>query len=152
MPKPKEIVIDFDGTVVTHAFPEIGEDIGAAPVLKRLLEHGHKLILSTMRSDIEFPCSDDEDIICQPGKYLMDALDWFKRNDIELYGIQTNPTQAGWTTSPKCHGNLFIDDRALGCPLVYHIDSKRHCVNWGKVELLLSQQGYFHESFYPKVK
>ena len=28
------IAIDFDGTVVTHAYPEIGEDAGAAPVLK----------------------------------------------------------------------------------------------------------------------
>lgn len=25
------IAIDFDGTVVTHAYPEIGEDVGAAP-------------------------------------------------------------------------------------------------------------------------
>ena len=27
------IAIDFDGTVVTHAYPEIGEDAGAAPCL-----------------------------------------------------------------------------------------------------------------------
>jgi len=29
-----DIVIDFDGTVVTHEFPKVGRDIGAVPVLK----------------------------------------------------------------------------------------------------------------------
>ena len=28
------IALDFDGTVVTHAYPEIGEDAGAGPGLK----------------------------------------------------------------------------------------------------------------------
>ena len=39
------IAIDFDGTVVTHAYPEIGEDAGAAPVLKELTDNGCRLIL-----------------------------------------------------------------------------------------------------------
>ena len=30
------IAVDFDGTVVTHAYPEIGDDAGAVPVLKEL--------------------------------------------------------------------------------------------------------------------
>ena len=45
-----DICIDFDGTCVKHEFPEIGEDIGAAPVLKELIANGHRLILFTMRS------------------------------------------------------------------------------------------------------
>jgi predicted mannosyl-3-phosphoglycerate phosphatase (HAD superfamily) len=44
------IAVDFDGTCVTHEYPRIGRDIGAAPVLKRLTDAGHKLILWTMRS------------------------------------------------------------------------------------------------------
>lgn len=40
-----EICIDFDGTCVTHEYPKIGKDIGAVPVLKRLIETGNKLIL-----------------------------------------------------------------------------------------------------------
>ena len=28
--------IDFDGSVVTHAFPHVGKDIGAVPVLKKV--------------------------------------------------------------------------------------------------------------------
>ncbi len=49
--KPIVINVDFDGTVVTHEFPKIGKDIGAVPVLRELVEHGHKLILFTMRSN-----------------------------------------------------------------------------------------------------
>lgn len=30
------IAVDFDGTVVTHAYPHIGNDIGAVPVLREL--------------------------------------------------------------------------------------------------------------------
>jgi len=31
-----DIVIDFDGTCVTHDFPRVGKDIGAEPVLRKL--------------------------------------------------------------------------------------------------------------------
>ena len=43
------IAVDFDGTVVTHAYPEIGDDAGAVPVLKELTDNGCRLILFTMR-------------------------------------------------------------------------------------------------------
>ena len=35
------LAVDFDGTCVTHEFPEVGRDIGAVPVLKELVEKGH---------------------------------------------------------------------------------------------------------------
>ena len=44
------IVLDFDGTVVKHRYPAVGEDIGAVPVLRKLVQNGHDLLLSTMRS------------------------------------------------------------------------------------------------------
>ena len=46
------IGIDFDGTCVRHEYPEIGKDIGAIPVLKRIIEYGHDIILYTMRGDL----------------------------------------------------------------------------------------------------
>lgn len=95
------IGIDFDGTVVTHKYPNIGEDVGAVPVLKGLLNKGHRLILYTMRS----------------GKELDEAVDWFKDKDIELYGVNENPEQHVWTSSPKPYCNMYIDDSAFGCPL-----------------------------------
>ena len=45
------ICVDFDGTCVSHAYPDIGDDIGAIPVLKAMVEAGNLLILYTMRSD-----------------------------------------------------------------------------------------------------
>lgn len=131
-----DICVDFDGTCVTHDFPNVGKDIGAVPVLKALVEKGHRLILFTMRSDIENPTSDDKRIHAVGGQYLQDAINWFKENEIPLYGIQTNPSQKSWTTSPKAHGNVYIDDCALGCPLSTEGHSRPY-VDWKSVEKML---------------
>lgn len=128
------IAVDFDGTCVTHDFPRIGKDIGAIPILKRLVKRGHKLILFTMRSDIENPISNDYGTIPQGGMYLTDAVNWFKENGIELFGINENPEQKSWTNSPKPYAHLYIDDAALGCPLM--VDgriSERPFVNWDDI-------------------
>lgn len=134
------INIDFDGTVVTHDFPRVGKDIGSQKVLKKLVENGHQLILFTMRDDT--PDSMNEYYQITPGnRYLSDAINWFKDNDIPLYGIQSNPTQLQWTTSPKSYAELLIDDTALGCPLKFDLSiSNRPFVDWIEVEKLLIQQ------------
>jgi hypothetical protein len=140
-----DILIDFDGTCVAHEFPKVGKDIGAVPVLKELVANGHNLILFTMRSDVVNPISTSPDIIAVSGNYLTDAVNWFKENDIPLYGIQTNPTQHNWTSSPKAYGQIIIDDSALGCPLLYgewddekgYISFHRPQVDWRTVRQLL---------------
>ena len=38
------IAVDFDGTCVTHKFPDIGENIGAEIVLKKLADDGSELL------------------------------------------------------------------------------------------------------------
>lgn len=135
-----DILIDFDGTCVSHEFPKIGNDIGAVPVLKELIKNGHRLILFTMRSDIELPKSSDPNINTNGGKYLTEALSWFKHNNIDLYGIQKNPTQHTWTTSPKAYGQLIIDDIGLGIPLKSdNRISTRHFVDWDGVRKLLKE-------------
>ncbi|AFF28093.1 gp95 [Sphingomonas phage PAU] len=137
-----DILIDFDGTCVTHDFPNVGKDIGAKRVLKKLVDNGHRLILFTMRSDVENPTSEDTNILCKGGNYLTDAVNWFKENDIPLYGINTNPTQKSWTHSPKAYGQLIIDDIGLGIPLVYDKDiSDRPFVDWIKIEYMLIDMG-----------
>lgn len=127
------IAIDFDGTCVTHEHPELDRDIGAVPVLKKLVDNGHKLILWTMRCDSGV----------ESGQFisgLKDAVKWFEDNGIPLYGIQRNPEQDTWTLSPKCYANLYIDDAALGCPLIYNESmSNRPFVDWIKVETLLKE-------------
>ena len=137
-----EICIDFDGTCVTHEFPKVGKDVGAIPVLNKLANAGHNLILFTMRSDIEEVTSDDYGIHKQAGEYLTDAVNWFIDNHIPLHGINVNPTQHTWTKSPKAYGQLYIDDAALGCPLIYNPEiSDRPFVDWTKVEEMLKAIG-----------
>ncbi len=138
-----DICIDFDGTCVTHEFPKIGRDIGAAPILKALVAKGHRLILFTMRSDLDpaFQArSTHPEIVGDTGTYLTDALNWFHSNKIPLWGIQTNPLQARWTKSPKAYGHMYIDDAALGCPLVRPAQG-RPFVDWGKVGKELEERG-----------
>jgi hypothetical protein len=134
-----EINVDFDGTCVTHDYPRVGHDIGAITVLKKLVENGHRLILFTMRSDGSgFERLDGT--VDNHG--LSDAINWFKENEIPLYGIQTNPTQLNWTTSPKSYAPLMIDDSALGCPLKMDLSvSPRPFVDWVKVEEILTEMG-----------
>ncbi len=133
------IAIDFDGTCVTHDFPRIGKDVGAVPILKQIVDNGHKLVLFTMRSDVDNPKSDNPEILNKAGNYLTDAINWFKENNIELWGIQTNPEQSSWTKSPKAYAHLYIDDAALGCPLLFNpMISERPFVDWDKVELMMT--------------
>ena len=114
------IGIDFDGTCVRHEFPRIGKDIGAVPVLKRLVDAGHQLVLNTMRSE----------------NLLEDAVLWFKVNNIPLYGKNNTPGQLSWTKSPKVYANISIDDAALGCPLKIDDEGYKY-VDWEIVEKML---------------
>lgn len=136
------IGIDFDGTCVTHDFPHIGKEIGATDVLQEIIRHGHKLILYTMRSDISNPYSDDKDIIGRGGTYLSDALDWFSERGIPLYGVNENPSQKSWTTSPKPYCNLYIDDSALGCPKAMDRSLSPYLfADWKEIERYLKRSG-----------
>ena len=120
------IALDFDGTVVTHAYPEVGEDIGAVAVLKELVAQEDKLILWTMRS----------------GTLLEDAVAWFKKHDIPLWGINEHPSQKEWTESPKLHADLLIDARALGCPTCCLDGERRPAADWRRIREMLVRMGY----------
>jgi hypothetical protein len=117
------IAVDFDGTCVTHEYPEVGKDIGAVPILKKLVNNGHKLILFTMRS----------------GEELQDAVEWFQENEIPLYGVNENPSQKEWTDSPKVYANLYIDDAGINTPLKFEPSiSLRPFVDWTIVDRILT--------------
>jgi hypothetical protein len=103
----------------------MGYDIGAQQVLSKLAKKNYKIILFTMRS----------------GKELQDAVEWFKTNKIPLFGINSNPEQREWTTSPKVYAHFYIDDAAIGCPLHHLVSKGRPYVDWIEVENLLTQKG-----------
>lgn len=115
--KPKILAVDFDGTCVTHEFPKIGKEIGASQVLKAITDNGHKIILFTMRSNNVVTLETKEGKTYY-GNPLQDAINWFKERDIPLFGINENPTQKNWTSSPKPYAHCYIDDAALGIPLI----------------------------------
>ena len=129
------IAVDFDGTCVTHEYPNVGKNIGAEIVLKALTDEGHDLILYTMR---DHPADSG---VQDP---LQEAIDWFSQNDIPLFGVNENPTQKNWTTSPKPYANLYIDDAALGM-LTIMLSGGRPFVDWYAAAFRLGRGGVLSE-------
>ena len=114
------IAVDFDGTCVDHRFPEIGPDApGCSFWLKNWVECDARLVLWTVRSNGQ-----------KHGNVLDDALRWFLGHGIELYGVNENPQQKSWSTSPKAYCQLYVDDAAFGCPLIKPEGFVRPCVDW----------------------
>ena len=89
MPRPLIIAVDFDGTIVEHAYPQIGRAVpGAVDGMRQLQEMGAKIILWTMRS----------------GDELVAAEGYLAGSGIELFGVNENPEQGSWTSSPNFSG------------------------------------------------
>ena len=122
------IAIDFDGTIVEHEYPDIGAAVGGAlETMRKLIDHGHSLILWTMRS----------------GKMLDQAVFYLREAGIQLYGINRNPAQDNWSASPKAYAQIYIDDAALGVPLIQPPFGKRPYVDWHAVDLQLDARGLY---------
>lgn len=137
--------VDFDGTIVKHKYPEIGGPVPQAiEVMKDLIKRGDKIILYTMRGTkphIEKvtkidPHTGAETIETISRNTLQEAVDYLKANGVELYGINANKSQMFWTNSKKIYGHVYIDDAALGCPLIDD-PTGRPYVDWIKVRELL---------------
>lgn len=121
------IAVDFDGTIVEHDYPRIGKPIPMAiETMIGLQQSGNKLILWTMRS----------------GDELQAAVNYCKDNGIEFWGVNENPDQYKWTTSPKVYANYYIDDAALGCPLLGKKFEVRPYVDWREVRKYFRMDGW----------
>lgn len=96
------IAVDFDGTIVEHAYPAIGKPIPfAIDVLKRLQsECHHQLILWTVRE----------------GELLDEAVEYCRQRGLEFYAVNKNYPEETWddTTPRKLTADMWIDDRNLG--------------------------------------
>jgi len=116
------ICVDFDGTIVKHDYPLIGEDIPSA--FDIMIEYENKYnvawVLNTMRS----------------GKLLENAVKYCKRKGVDFYGVNRNPTQDAWTDSPKVYGQFYIDDCNIGQPLIFE-DGERPYVDWKKTDKIM---------------
>jgi len=97
------IAVDFDGTIVEHAYPLIGKPIPfAIDTLKRLQKEEHQIILWTVRE----------------GELLQQAVDYCKERGLEFYAVNSNfPGETAihdGLTARKLTADLFVDDRNLG--------------------------------------
>ncbi len=105
-----------------HRYPETGPDVPCAVDFLRVLAvNENQLILFTMRS----------------GDELENAVEWFSERELPLMGINQNPDQLEWTSSPKAYAHFYIDDAAVGCPLIQPPGFERECVDWRSIAELL---------------
>jgi hypothetical protein len=96
-----KIAVDFDGTIVEHKYPAIGEELlFAFHTLKELQKLGHQLVLWTYRY----------------GKELDEAVEFCRKNGIEFYAVNKNYPEEKWDPDGprKLDADLFIDDRNVG--------------------------------------
>lgn len=93
------IAVDFDGTIVEHAYPKIGKPIPFAfDVLKRLqTECRCNLILWSVRE----------------GTLLDEAVEFCRKNGLEFYAVNANypEEKRDDMQSRKVVADLYIDDR-----------------------------------------
>lgn len=94
-----KIAIDFDGTIVEHAYPLIGKEIPfAIDTLKRLQQELHcRLILWTVRE----------------GDLLEQAVDFCRERGLEFYAVNKNNPEEK-SGSRKIAADIYIDDRNFG--------------------------------------
>lgn len=117
------IAVDFDGTIVEHRYPEIGEELPfATETLKMLIKDRHKLILWSVRE----------------GKLLDDAVNWCRERGVEFYAVNRDyPEENGKDSnnffSRKLKVDMFIDDRNIG-----------GLPDWGTIYRMISE----HKSYY----
>jgi len=95
------IAVDFDGTIVEDAYPQIGSPmLFAFETLKELNKDGHRLILWTYRN----------------GSRLQEAVDFCSKKGIEFYAVNKNYPEEKFEgkVSRKINADIFIDDRNIG--------------------------------------
>lgn len=95
------IAIDFDGTIVEHRYPLIGQIRPFAfETMKALQVKGHRLILWTHRT----------------GQSLDEAIKFCRDHGIEFYAVNKNYPEETWNQidSRKILADIYIDDRNLG--------------------------------------
>ncbi len=103
MKKAKDIIaVDFDGTIVEHAYPKIGRPIPfAIETLLLLKDEGFRLVLWTVRH----------------GQLLDEAVSYCRERGLEFYAVNRNYPEEefdGTNAGRKIVADMYIDDRNFG--------------------------------------
>ena len=99
------LAVDFDGTIVLSAWPEIGEPIpGAIDTLRQWHQEGHHIIIWT----------------CRAGPELEACREWLDAHGVRYDAINCNLPERiefyGGSDTSKVSADLYIDDKAVGAP------------------------------------
>ena len=79
------IAVDFDGTIVRHRYPAIGEELPfATETLRMLMEDRHRLILWSVRE----------------GELLDEAVEWCRQRGVEFYAVNRDYPEERDTMRP----------------------------------------------------
>lgn len=96
------IAVDFDGTLTTGRYPEIGSAKPyAVECMKQLKEDGHYLILWT----------------CRKGERLEEAINWMLEKDIPFDRVnahEPNNLARYGSDTRKVYAHCYIDDKQVG--------------------------------------
>jgi hypothetical protein len=132
------IAVDFDGTIVEHAYPKIGKPIPfAIDVLKKLQhEEHHLLILWTVRE----------------GEMLNDALAYCKHSGLEFYAVNNNYPEENPGIEPrKVNADLYIDDKNIGgipdWGLIYNLVKTGSNDSWDVNDYVLNNKAKKKKNF-----
>ncbi len=130
-----KIYLDFDGTVVEHAYPELGAlNPRSFAVIRQLQNAGHRIILNTYRADL----ADGS---------LQAALNFLNDINNELLPItectelKIQPPAWNWEKTLE-EGILYIDDVCDGTPMIRNIALPFGLmVDWKTLEEWFTEQG-----------
>lgn len=140
------IAVDFDGTIVKHRYPAIGEEIPfAIATLKLLQQDGHRLILWSVREREE----------------LAAAVEFCRKRGLEFYAVNSDfpeEREGGAGYSRKLKADLFIDDRSFGglpdWGVIYHrikagkaLDGEWHRLAFSETDQKPQKKGFFARLF-----
>ena len=125
------IAVDFDGTIVDHRYPEIGEEKPfATDTLKMLIKDRHKLILWTVRE----------------GRLLDEAIEWCRQRGVEFYAVNKDypeeTEQNNQHFSRKLNSiDYWIDDRNIG-----------GLPDWGTIYRMISHRKTWEDLIHEEVQ
>jgi len=117
------IAVDFDGTIVAHKYPEIGQEVPfAIDTLKMLIKDQHRLILWSVRE----------------GALLDEAVEWCRARGVEFYAVNKDypeeEKEKNNHFSRKLKADFFIDDRNVG-----------GLPEWGQIYQMISQNKTYRQ-------
>ena len=92
------IACDFDGTIVSNEFPNIGDiNNNVMDWIRDQKENGATIILFTSRRS----------------NYLKQACDFCEQNNIPIDYVNENPEWLDFETSRKIFADIYVDDRSV---------------------------------------